>query len=201
GVLVVLAAVATPPAGPGAPGTGYLGVTQSLAIGGLLLLPSAVALGVWPCPPLTPGWVLAPAAFALAGRFAPETVPLGFAWWLPAVFPVAIVGVALGLLQGRVAVALGSTAWLGLWIGTPESRLGAGILVVIATVAPLAGRVRAVEWSGLVSRILWAGGGIGAVLVLWGGLTVEVVYSVLLAILAAATLLHPRGVAAPEGPP
>ena len=201
GSLVALAAVAAPPADPGAPGAGYLGATRSLVIGGLLLLPSAVGLGIWPCPPLTPGWVLAPAAFALAGRFAPETVPLGLAWWLPAVFPVAIVGMVRGLLQGQGAAALGSIAWLGLWIGTPESRLGAGILVAISVVVPLAARVRAAEWSSLVSRILWAGGGMGAVLVLWGGLTVEVVYSVLLAMLAAATLLSTRGVAAPEGPP
>jgi hypothetical protein len=199
GGLVVLVAAGSGPVGPGAPATGSIGARHALVLAGLLLVPSAVALGAWPWHRLWPGAALAPAALALIGRFALETAPLGLAWWLPAVFPVAIVGVLRGLLASQAVAAAGSLAWLGLWIGTRVSLAGAVLLAAAALGATLASPAgeRGVRWAG--ARLLWACGGAGGVLVLWGGLTAQVVYSVLLALLAAAALLQPRAVAASMG--
>lgn len=198
GGLVVLVAVGQAPADRDGPAAGTVGAGHALVVAGLLLVPSAWALGAWPCHRLAPGVALAPAALALAGRFALETVPLGLAWWLPAVFPMALAGVLRGLLVWQAVAAAGSLAWLGLWIGTPASFLGALLLAATALAATLTARSRTwARWSG--SRILWACGGAGGVLVLWGGLTAQVVYSALLALLVTAALLQPRGVAASPG--
>lgn len=199
GGLVVLVAVGSAPADPAGPAAGSVGAGHALVVAGLLLVPSAAALGAWPCHRLAPGVALAPAALALVGRLALETVPLGLAWWLPAVFPVAIVGVLRGLLASQAVAAAGSLACLGLWIGTPASFLGALLLAATALSATVTAHTRTgARWAA--SRIFWASGGAGGVLVLWGGLTAQVVYSTLLALLAAAALLQPRSVAASPGP-
>lgn len=196
--LVVLAAVGAAPVARAGPAAGSVGAGHALLVAGLLLVPSAVGMAAWPCHRVGLAVGLAPAALALMDRIAVETVPLGLAWWLPAVFPVALVGVFRGLLASQGVAAAGSLGWLGLWIGTPASLLGALLLAATALAAPHTSHTRnGAQWAG--SRILWASGGAGGVLVLWGGLTAQVAYSALLALLAAAALLQPRSVAASTG--
>jgi hypothetical protein len=180
---------------PAATSANLLSVSRSIVIAGLILLPSSVALAAWPWHRLAPGLVLAPAALALVGRYAAAAAPMGLIWWLPAVLPVALAGVFYALLRGVPIVVLMSFSWAGLWIGTPESRLGAAVLagaglsLALLPVSPKEG------WRRVVARIFWVAGGVGMVLVLWGGLTVQVVYTAMLAILTAVGLLAPRGVA------
>jgi hypothetical protein len=165
-------------------------------VAGLLLLPSAVALAVWPWHRLAPGLVLAPAALALVGRYAADSVPLGLAWWLPAVFPVALAGVGYALHRGHGAGVLGSASWVGLWIGTPGSRLGAALLAGAAMLLAVTPAAPVSRWQRAAGRIPMVAGGAGLVLVLHGGLSVQVVYTTLLALITAIGLMLPRDVAA-----
>ena len=205
GLLVLAATVAMAtgtgsPADPAAPSVGLLSASRSVVVAGLLLLPSAVALAAWPWHRLAPGLVLAPVALALVGRYAAEAAPLGLAWWLPAVFPLALAGVLYSLLRGHHAGILTGSSWVGLWIGTPVSVPGAALLagaaILLAALPQGAGR----EWTRVASRVLWAAGGAGLLLVLWGGLTVQVVYTALLALVTTVGLMVPRDVAAMEAP-
>lgn len=146
----------------------------------LLAAVAAVPIaGLWPLHGVTRPVLLAPLTIAIGGVFAVSLVPDGVRWWQPALAPLALAGMAHAVarrLPGPLLVAAGI---FGLWTGTPDGALGGAILLASAWAMV----VLPTTWIGrvpvapVVVRLLWLVPAVGALVLLRGAMTTEVVYT------------------------
>lgn len=130
-------------------------------------------------------WRLIPVAVALLGRVGAELLPAGVALWQGIAMPAALVLAFVGVHRRRpqlVAIAVGA---YGLWSGTPFGRIGGAMLLGAQVLANGGPPVRARAEAGHVARLL---GAAGMVIGLAGAFRVQIVYTVVLAIVLLAAL-------------
>lgn len=113
-------------------------------------------------------WRLIPAGAAILGRIGPELLPAGMILWQGVAMPLALVLAVVAVWKKRpdvLAIAIGT---FGLWSGVLPGRLGGA--------AVLGARMLGRE-PGDLARLV---GVVGTILVLYGAIRVQFVYTVLL---------------------
>lgn len=123
-------------------------------------------------------WRLIPASLAILGRIGPELLPAGMVLWQGVAMPLALVVALVSVWKKRpdvLAIAIGA---FGLWSGVLPGRLGGG--------AVLGARMLGRE-PGDLARLV---GVVGTILVLYGAIRVQFVYTVLLGGLLIGALVR-----------
>jgi hypothetical protein len=155
--------------------------------------------GLWPLHGITVPMLLAPVVAAVAGTFAVLLIPDGIQWWQPILAPLTVVAMAHAVARRLPAQLLVATGVFGLWTGTRVGGLGGALLLLSAwavVVAPVTWIAR-LPVPAVILRLLWLVPVVGALWVLQGALTTEVVYAVAATMTAAAAIqimvaIHPR---------
>jgi hypothetical protein len=148
------------------------------------------ASGLWPAHGITIPVLLAPVAVAVSA-YATLLLPDGVQFWQPLLAPVALVAMMHGVAQRRTEQVLLAAGVYGVWTGTREGTVGGALLVGAAwlmVVVPATWLSRLSPPRRLI-RLAWLLPCWGAVLVLRGGVSTQIVYSVVAALTSASAIM------------
>jgi hypothetical protein len=158
----------------------------------LALMTSGVvvaASGLWPVHGITIPVLLSPLAIAVSA-YATLLLPDGVQFWQPLLAPVALVAMMHGVAQRRTGQVLVAAGVFGAWTGTREGTVGGALLVGAAwlmVVVPATWLSR-LSPPRLLIRVAWLLPCWGAVLVLRGGVSTQIVYSMVAALTMAVAI-------------